>query len=80
MGLWLVAKAKNIRRKQTKKQHGEARILTVEELEKVKEERQEKEDIEEAAKKRRAALRGQGALAQLVWKEMPITYDYFTCE
>lgn len=55
-------------------------MLTVKELEKAKEERQEKEDLKEAAKQQRAALRGKVALAQLVWKEIPDTYNYFDCE
>jgi len=73
----LVNKSKNIRRKVTRKYYGEARVLTVEEALKLREERQEKEDIELAAKARRAALFGKGKFAKMVWKEMPVAYDYF---
>jgi len=53
------------------------RVLTVKEALKLREERQEKEDIELAAKAWRAALFGKGKFIKMVWKEMPVAYDYF---
>ena len=53
------------------------RVLTVKEALKLREERQEKEDTELAAKARRATLFGKGKFVKMVWKEMPIAYDYF---
>jgi len=46
----LVNKSKNVQRKATRKHYGEARVLTVKEALKLREERQEKEDTELAAK------------------------------
>jgi len=43
----------------------------------LQEERQEKEDIKLAAKAQRAALFSKGKFTKMVWKEMPVTYDYF---
>jgi hypothetical protein len=73
----LVQRSKNIRRKATKKQLGEARVLTVEEALKLKADRAEKEDLEALQKARRAALRGKVTFAKLVWKEMPMGVDIF---
>ena len=61
----------------TRKYHGEARILRVDEMEARAEERVAKKREEEAIKARKAALRGKVGFAKLVWKEMPVSFDIF---
>jgi len=75
-----VEKVKNACQKYSKKHHGEARLLTVEELERAKVERQEREDTEEEAKKRRMALRGLKTFVRNVWKEYKFGCNVFDCE
>jgi hypothetical protein len=54
----LVAKARNIRKKQESKQLGQARVLTVEEAPRTEEERAQQEQAKMEAKERYAALCG----------------------
>ena len=73
----LVTKEKTIRKKKTNKHFGEARELTVEDYLLKIQGREKKEALELSMKERRLALRGKGVLAKLVWKEMPVPFDYF---
>lgn len=73
----LVQKAALGRKLATRKHHGEARVLTVKQIQEKNAEREAKEAEAQRAKERRAMLRGKAAFARLVWKEMPVTYDIF---
>lgn len=73
----LVEKATEGRKRANRKHHGQARVLTVEEIEEKKAEREAKELAEQKAKARRAALQGVIGFAKMVWKEMPVSYEVF---
>ncbi len=72
-----VQKAANERRKASRKHHGEARILTVEQIQEKNAEKEAKEAEAQRAKARREALRGKSTFVPLVWKEMRMAYDVF---
>jgi hypothetical protein len=65
----LVKKSKEGRQKKTKKHFGTARVLTVEEALRMKEDREVKEQQVMLEKERAAALRGKVGFAKLIWKE-----------
>jgi hypothetical protein len=65
----LVKKSKEGRQNKTKKHFGTARVLTVGEALKMKENREVKEQRVMEKKERAAALRGKVGFAKLVWKE-----------
>lgn len=73
----LVDKAAEGRKKRTAKHFGEARVLTVEDIQARINQREAKEAEEGQAKARRSALRGKIGFAKLVWKEMPVAFDIF---
>jgi hypothetical protein len=73
----LVEKITTWRKKNTRKHCGEARILTVEEIQTIAQEREAKEAEEQRLKERRRALRGKVGFAKLVWKELPVASDVF---
>jgi hypothetical protein len=65
----LVKKTKEGRQNKAKKHFDTARVLTVEEALRMKEERREKEQQMIQEKERAAALRGKIGFAKKVWKE-----------
>jgi hypothetical protein len=65
----LVKKSKEGRQNKTKKHFGTARVLTVEEALRIKEDREMKERQMMAEKEKAAALRGKIGFAKMVWKE-----------
>ncbi|KAI1822776.1 hypothetical protein F4861DRAFT_513497 [Xylaria intraflava] len=73
----LVNKEKANQTKRTKRRHGMARVLTVEEIETEKQERDAEQIIEDAKKARKKALYGKVGFAKLVWKEMPMSAEIF---
>ena len=74
----LVDKTTQWRKKRTAKHFGEARVLTVEDIQAQVKQREAKEAEECQAKARRSALRGKIGFAKLVWKEMPVAFDVFS--
>lgn len=73
----LVEKQKNSRRARTKKNFGEARVLSVGEALQQMQERVEREQEEMKAKERYHILRGKIGFAKLVWKELQMSFDVF---
>ena len=73
----LVRKSKEGRQNKTKKHFSVARILTMEEALRKKEERKAKEQQEMDEKERRAALRALVGFAKMVWKEFHMGKDVF---
>ena len=74
----IIEKDKQRRHKgKSKKNCGEAKVLTVGEIREEEEVAEAKELQEAIAKERRLALYGKGKFAQLVWKEMPVSLDVF---
>jgi hypothetical protein len=73
----LVKKSKEGRQNKTKKHFGTARILTVADALRKKEEREAKEQQVMDEKERRAALRGLVGFAKMVWKEFRMGNDVF---
>jgi hypothetical protein len=65
------------RQNKTKKHFGTARILTIEDALRKKEEREAKEQQAMDEKERRAALRGLVGFAKMVWKELRMGKDVF---
>jgi hypothetical protein len=65
----LVKKSKEGRQNKIKKHFGAARVLTVEEALKMKEDREVKEQQVMEIKERAAALRGKIGFSKMVWKE-----------
>jgi DDE superfamily endonuclease/helix-turn-helix, Psq domain len=73
----LVEKTSTWRKKHTAKHCGEARVLTVEEIQNKRQEIEAKEAEEQLAKKRRSALKGKVGFAKLVWKELSMDFNIF---
>ena len=73
----LVDKASQQRRKKTKKNQGEAQVLSVLAIQERIQEREVKEATEEAIKARNKALRGKVGFAKLVWKEFQMDINIF---
>jgi len=73
----MVEHQKEARKKRTKKTCGEARVLTVKEIRKEAKKREEAEQELAVARERRAALKGKGIFAKLVWKELYMDLDLF---
>lgn len=65
----IVKKSKEGRQRKMKKYFGAARVLTVEEALKMKEDREAKEQEIMEKKERAAALRGKIGFAKMIWKE-----------
>jgi hypothetical protein len=72
----LVRKSKEGRQNKTKKYFGTARILSMEETLRKKEERKAKEQ-QAMDEERRAALRGLVGFGKVVWKEFQMGKDVF---
>ena len=72
-----MSKSKEGRQNKTKKHFGAARILTVADALRKKEEREAKEQQVMDEKERRAALRGLVGFAKMVWKEFRMGNDVF---
>ena len=70
-------KQKKVREARTKKYHGKARILTVDDMIKQQEERAAREEAEGVVRARKAALRGKIGFAKLVWRELAMDVDLF---
>ena len=73
----LIQKQKKGRQERTRKHFGQARVLTVAEALKLKEERQAKEKQAMDEKERKAALRGLVAFTKVVWKESKMGSEIF---
>jgi hypothetical protein len=69
MNKGLIKKRKEGRQNKTKKHFDTARVLTVEEALRIKEDREVKERQMMAEKERAAALRGKIGFAKMIWKE-----------
>jgi DDE superfamily endonuclease len=73
----LVDKFTQQRRKKTKKNQGEARVLSVNEIRERIQKKEEEEAEKEAIKARSRALRGKVGFAKLVWKELHMEINVF---
>jgi hypothetical protein len=73
----LVKKTKEGRQNKSKKAFGTARVLTVEEAIRQKEERKAKEQQLTDEKERKAALRGLVGFGKMIWKEFQMGKDVF---
>jgi DDE superfamily endonuclease len=75
----MIEKDKQRRRKgkRSNKHCGEARHLTVAEIKAHEKAQKEMTKAQIDVAERRKALYGKGKFAQLVWKEMPVTLDFF---
>jgi hypothetical protein len=76
----LLEKQRNTGRKKTNKFFGMAKKLTVTNMLNQQKRRQKIEQQQLDEKARKAALRGKVGFAKLVWKEMPMGIDVFSCE
>jgi hypothetical protein len=75
--LGLVEKTTKQRRKKSGKHCGEARMLTVEEIQTKAEEREVREAVEAEEKARKRALYGKVGFAKLVLKELSMGAEIF---
>ena len=73
----LVAKQRNARMNRERKAFGEARLLSLAEMQKQKAVAEARELGEAATKAARAEKRGISAFAKVIWKVMPVDEDIF---
>ena len=74
----LIEKQKKGRKDRTRKNFGDAKVLSVKEAQKKIAERESREEKEKEEKERRAILKGKVGFAKLVWKEFKMDCNVFT--
>ena len=73
----LVEKTTTWRKRNVRKHLGDARVLTVEDIQIKARAKEVKEAEEQQLKARKQALKGKVGFAKLVWKELPVATDVF---
>ena len=76
----VVEKAKKRRINKQRKNYGEARILTLQDMLDKKKQRDAEEDEKERLKAARIMQRSKVAFIKLAWQEMPVDTTVFSCE